>query len=172
MNGDPLPPPPPPMWTDEEMQRMVAERNGQSPSRESDDPFASLGKMVKGVWRKVNKKPGEKEEKGGEANGRPPNGVVVAERVVLAPISGDNTSLQEQGGVWEEEVGDRFPLNVGQTETIVEGQYSWSAAHLKPTLEDNGSVSDDASAREHNLSSTEGTEEESTTHESHHPYVS
>jgi hypothetical protein len=80
--------------------------------------------------------------------------------------------LQEQGGVWEEEVGDRFPLNVGQTETIVEGQYSWSAAHLKPTLEDNGSVSDDASAREHNLSSTEGTEEESTTHESHHPYVS
>lgn len=174
MNGDPLPPTPP-MWTDEEVerhtQRILAERAGaQSSPRENDidDPFASLGKMVKGVWRKMHhKKPGE--DKGGDCEEK--GGVVVAERLVLAPISGDkdNTpSQEEEGGVWEEEVGDHFPINVSQTETIVEGQYTWSAAHLKPSLEDNdGSASDDASAKEHTLSSTEGTEEASTL-DSHH----
>ncbi|KAJ7706924.1 hypothetical protein B0H17DRAFT_1034856 [Mycena rosella] len=165
MNGDPLP-----AWTDEEVerhtQRILAERSGQPlREREGDDPFLTLGKMVKGAgkqfWRKVNnKRPGEGEEKEKDAGG----GVVVAERMVLGTISADNTGTpsQEEGGVWEEEVGDRFPLNVGQTETIVEGQFSWSAAHLKPSLEDTGSVSDDASARERTLSSAEGTEEGST----------
>ncbi|KAJ7766683.1 hypothetical protein B0H16DRAFT_1522206 [Mycena metata] len=169
MNGDPLPPTP--MWTDEEVQRhtqaIIAERNGQTPPRDIDDPFMTLGRLVKGAgkqfWRKVNKKPGEMDEKGsGEENPRP--SVVLSERLVLAPISGSNDQ-EEEGGVWEEAVDDRF-LNVSQTETIVEGQYSWPAPQLKPPLEDSGSVSDDASGREHNLSSTEGTEEGSTV-ESH-----
>ncbi|KAJ7163572.1 hypothetical protein C8R43DRAFT_990109 [Mycena crocata] len=180
MNGDPLPPTPP-MWSEEEVerhtQRILAERSGQMPPRERDidDPFLTLGKMVKGagkqLWRKVNhKKPGDIDEKGGDAPGRT-GGVVVAERMVLAPISGsgDNASVgEEEGGVWEEEVGSRFPLNVSQTETIVEGQYSWSAAKLKPPtpLEDSGSVSDDASGKEHNLSSAEVTEEDSTREDS------
>jgi len=151
MNGDPLPPTP--MWTDEEVQRhtqaIIAERNGQTPPRDIDDPFMTLGRLVKGAgkqfWRKVNKKPGEVDEKGsGEENPRP--SVVFSERLVLAPISGSN-GQEEEGGVWEEAVDDRF-LN------------------LKPPLEDSGSVSDDASGREHNLSSTEGTEEDSTV-ESH-----
>ncbi|KAJ6531561.1 hypothetical protein DFH09DRAFT_1182777 [Mycena vulgaris] len=173
MNGDPLPPTPP-MWTEEEVQRhaqrVLAERAGQSPQRDIDDPFLTLGKMVKGagkqLWRKVNnnqKRPGEGGEK---AKG----GVVVAGRLVLATIPADNTPSREEGGVWEEEVGDRFPLNVGQTETIVEGQYSWSAAQLKPSLEDTGSVSDDASGREHNLSSVEGTEEDSSLEQSTHSH--
>ncbi|KAJ7772959.1 hypothetical protein DFH07DRAFT_952931 [Mycena maculata] len=171
-NGDPLPPTPP-MWTDEEVerhtQRILAEHGSPRAESDVDDPFLMLGKMVKGagrqLWRKVsNKKPVEGDEGGG--NRAVVGAVVIAERVVLAPISGDNTSTQEEGGVWEEEVGDRFPLNVGQTETIVEGQYSWSAAQLKPSLEDNGSASDDASGKERNLSSTEGTEEGSSTRES------
>ncbi|KAJ7029348.1 hypothetical protein C8F04DRAFT_42124 [Mycena alexandri] len=174
MNGDPLPPTP--MWTDEEVQRhtqaIIAERSGQTPPRDIDDPFMTLGRIMKGAgkqfWRKVNKKPGEVDEKGsGEENLRP-GSVVFAERQVLAPISGSN-GQEEEGGVWEEAVDDRF-LNVSQTETIVEGQYSWPAPQLKPSLEDTGSVSDDASGREHNLSSAEGTEEgteEGSTVESH-----
>ncbi|KAJ7685677.1 hypothetical protein DFH06DRAFT_1159129 [Mycena polygramma] len=173
MNGDPLPPPPP-MWTQEEVdrhtQRILAERGVRSSPREDfDDPFVSLGKMVKGVWRKMNhKKPGEGGEKGGEEKENT-GGLVVAERLVdITPTSGDeDTPTQEEGGVWEEEVGDHFPLNVGQTDTIVEGQFSWSAAHLKPPLEDTGSVSDDASGKEQTLSSAEGTEDESAP-ESHH----
>ncbi|KAJ7137871.1 hypothetical protein C8R44DRAFT_868244 [Mycena epipterygia] len=168
MNGDPLPPTPP-MWSDAEVerhtQRILAERRGDpSPNeRDIDDPFLTLGKMVKGagkqLWRKVNnKKPGEGEEKGAAPPGGAP--VVVAQRMVLAPIVGDNANAPEEGGVWEEEVGDRFPLNVSQTETIVEGQYSWSAAKLKlPSLSLEETASDDASGKEHTLSSHEGTEE-------------
>lgn len=29
---------------------------------------------------------------------------------------------EEMGGVWEEEIGDSFPLNVSQTETVIEGR--------------------------------------------------
>ncbi|KAF7337890.1 hypothetical protein MVEN_02012100 [Mycena venus] len=169
MNGDPLPPTPP-MWTEEEVerhtQRILAERSGQTPpAREhSEDPIVKMFKGAGKLWRKVNnnKKHNDGAEKcvgGDEVKG----GVVVAERLVLAPLPSDNMPSGEEGGVWEEEVGDHFPLNVGQTETIVEGQFSWSTTtHLKPPLDENESVSDDASAREHNLSSTEGTEEDST----------
>ncbi|KAJ7436195.1 hypothetical protein FB451DRAFT_1006720, partial [Mycena latifolia] len=130
MNGDPLPPPPP-MWTQDEIdrhtQRILAERVGER-ERDIDDPFLTFGKMVKGVWRKVNntKRPeGGAEKAGAEKAGAGGGKVVVAERMVLATISADNTNTpsREEGGVWEEEVGDRF-LNVGQTETIVEGQFS------------------------------------------------
>jgi hypothetical protein len=178
MNGDPLPPTPP-MWTQEEVdrhtQRILEERSGQ-PERDIDDPFLTLGKIVKGAgkkfWGKVNntnnnKRPGEGDEKEKEKGGvdagavRSGGAVVVAERLVLATISGDNAPSQGQGGVWEEEVGDRFPLNVSQTETIVEGQYSWSAAATLPPPDDTGSVSGDSSGRELNLSSAEGTEESS-----------
>ncbi|KAJ7481090.1 hypothetical protein B0H11DRAFT_2024149 [Mycena galericulata] len=182
MNGDPLPPPPP-MWSDEEIelqtQHMLTERGlrqvGTPRERDMDDPLLTFGKMVKGagkqLWRKVNnsKKVIEVDDKGLEVNGSVRTvvgGVVVAERLVLAPKSKENSSSpEEEGGVWEEEVGDGFPLNVGQTETIVEGRYSWHAAQLKPSLDDNGSASDDASGKEHNLSSAEGTEESSSIHD-------
>ncbi|KAJ7286415.1 hypothetical protein C8J57DRAFT_1287583, partial [Mycena rebaudengoi] len=148
MDGAPLPPTPP-IWAEDEIdrhtERVLAERQDKPPrERDIDDPFLTLGKMVKGaskqLWYKINnKKPGEG---GGEDVGKQ-GGVVVAERTVLATIpDGDNIShskRSEEGGVWEEEVGGHFPLNVGQTETIVEGQYSWSAAKLKPPLEDSGS---------------------------------
>ncbi|KAK7038210.1 hypothetical protein R3P38DRAFT_2696807 [Favolaschia claudopus] len=169
MNGDPLPPVPP-MWTAEEMQqhadRIHAERNGLSPPvRDNvEDPFLKMVKGAGKLWRKVNNNGKKPPPAGGEVKG----GVVVTERPVLALLPADNTpSQEEEGGVWEEEVSNHFPLNVGQTETIVEGQFPWSATHLKPPSDENDeSVSDDASAREHNLSSTEGTEEGSTA-ESH-----
>lgn len=167
MNGDPLPPTPP-MWTDEDIERhtlrILAEREAQPARDHSEDPFVKMVKGAGKLWRKVNnnKKPGDagaEKEKGEDVK----SAVVVGERPVLAQLpESNNTPSREEGGVWEEEVGDRFPLNVSQTETIVEGQFSWSAAHLKPPLDETESVSDDASAREHNVSSTEGTEEDST----------
>ncbi|KAJ7633040.1 hypothetical protein FB45DRAFT_914218 [Roridomyces roridus] len=179
MNGDPIQlPPVPPVWTQEEIerhtQRIMAERNGlgrmtAAHGNEVDDPFSSLGRFVKGVWRKVNKPGSGEGHRDGLGNGHTTiveGGMVVAERTVLAPISGDNiASPEEVGGVWEEEVGDRF-LNISQTETIVEGQFPWSAAQLKPD-EDRESTSDDGSGKEHNLSSTEGTEEGSSTQDSY-----
>ncbi|KAF7295604.1 hypothetical protein MIND_01100500 [Mycena indigotica] len=131
MNGDPLPPTPP-MWTDEEMQRhaerVMAERNGQPIPRDyADDPLLQLGRKMKSAWRKMNNKksPSSDTEKGGDVP------TVVAERVVLAPLRADNTNntaaTEEEGGVWEEEVSNQFPLNVGQTDTVAEGQYPWLA---------------------------------------------
>ncbi|KAJ7073949.1 hypothetical protein C8F01DRAFT_1098774 [Mycena amicta] len=124
MNGDPLPPTPP-MWTDEEVERhterILAERSEHASSRDhSDDPLLILGKKMKSAWRKMNnKKPPPTDPD--------PAPVVVAERVVLAPLPADNSQPHEEGGVWEEEVSDRFPLNVSQTDTVVEGRYPWLA---------------------------------------------
>jgi hypothetical protein len=162
MNGDPLPPTPP-MWSEEEVerhtQRILAERAGQPAVRDHvEDPFLKMIKGAGKLWRKANnsdkKKPGD-DKGGGTAEVK--GGVVVAERPALALLpGGDNTpSKEEEGGVWEEAVGDRF-LNASQTETIVEGQFSWSAPS-KPDGDETESVSD-----EQNLSSTEGTEEDST----------
>ncbi|KDR73705.1 hypothetical protein GALMADRAFT_628349 [Galerina marginata CBS 339.88] len=39
----------------------------------------------------------------------------------------------EVGGVWEEEIGDAFPRNVSQTETIVEGRPMYSLAKAEVT---------------------------------------
>jgi len=56
----------------------------------------------------------------------------------LLPILGNGTSNvddhhieeyeeeEEEGGAWDEEVGDSFPRNVGQTETIIEGRAVYS----------------------------------------------
>ncbi|KAF8969558.1 hypothetical protein BDZ97DRAFT_206001 [Flammula alnicola] len=37
------------------------------------------------------------------------------------------TKSEEGGGVWEEEIGDDIPLNVGQTQTIIEGRPVYSS---------------------------------------------
>ncbi|PPQ99230.1 hypothetical protein CVT24_009250 [Panaeolus cyanescens] len=42
---------------------------------------------------------------------------------------------EEEGRVWEEEIGETFPLNVGQTETFVEGRGVYSRTS---TVESNG----------------------------------
>ncbi|KAJ7264927.1 hypothetical protein B0H12DRAFT_215332 [Mycena haematopus] len=162
MNGDPLPPTPA-MWTDEEVeehtQRILAERSGQSPAARDhvEDPFLKMVKGAGKLWRKVNnndkKKPGDERSGVAEVKG---SVVVALDRPVLALIPGKDNTAEEEGGVWEEEVGDRFPLNVSQTETIVEGQFSWSTT-LKPDRDETESVSD-----EQNVSSTESTEEDST----------
>ncbi|KAJ7193860.1 hypothetical protein GGX14DRAFT_587932 [Mycena pura] len=153
MNGDPLPPPP--AWTPEEIERHARERERER----EEDPLLTLGKMVKGVWRRVNNKkpaPGDEEKAGARG------AVIVAERIVLAPLPADNAaSGEEQGGVWEEEVSDRFPLNVSQTETIVEGRYPWLAAQLVSQHEETSSTSDDGSGKERAQSSSDDTEENS-----------
>ncbi|KAJ7171950.1 hypothetical protein C8R46DRAFT_1084321, partial [Mycena filopes] len=164
MNGDALPPTP--MWTDEEVQRhtaaILAERAGQTPTSTNprgdgdDDPFMTLGRLMKGAgkqfWRKVqHKKPGEgpgegekdkekerekdsKEKTSGEENQRPPNGtgngVVFAERerlVLPTSISGvGGADSEEERGGVWEEAVDDRFLSVSQTETIVEGQSRYS----------------------------------------------
>jgi len=57
--------------------------------------------------------------------------------VLLEPLvlEEEQEQEQEEGGVWEEEVGNPFPRDVGQTETIVEGRgkYSWAAAVSVPS---------------------------------------
>ncbi|KAJ6485744.1 hypothetical protein C8R45DRAFT_281185 [Mycena sanguinolenta] len=165
MNGDPLPPTPP-MWSPEEVeahtQRVLAERGELPAVRDHvEDPFIKMVKGAGKLWRKVNNNDKKKPGQGGAAEVKGVT-VVSLERPVLALIpGGDNTPSgeEEEGGVWEEEVGDRFPLNVSQTETIVEGQFPWSST-LKAD-DETESASD-----EQNVSSTESTEEDSTV-ESH-----
>ncbi|KAH9484396.1 hypothetical protein JR316_0003877 [Psilocybe cubensis] len=40
---------------------------------------------------------------------------------------------EESGGVWEEEIGGAFPMNVGQTETIVEGRAVYASVETPTT---------------------------------------
>ncbi|KAF7370977.1 hypothetical protein MSAN_00731900 [Mycena sanguinolenta] len=161
MNGDPLPPTPP-MWTPEEVeahtQRVLTERGELPAVRDhAEDPFLKMVKGAGKLWRKVNNNDKKKQGQGAPTAEVKGVTVVSLERPALAVLpGGDNTpSGEEEGGVWEEEVGDRFPLNVGQTETIVEGQFPWSGT-LKAD-DETESVSD-----EQNVSSTESTEEDST----------
>jgi hypothetical protein len=146
-----------PMWTDEEIaeqhQRihMTSEEKRRREEETGEDPFAVLGKMVKvaskHLWRKVSQKDllskqKAKDETGGdpepnhdEENGygentdetespRPAPGDISPTdepRRVLATISSNGESGQM------EHHDDDHLLDVGQTETIVEGhsKYSW-----------------------------------------------
>ncbi|KAJ7080391.1 hypothetical protein B0H15DRAFT_486103 [Mycena belliarum] len=170
--GDPLPPPPPPpVWTPEEMARHAQRVAAERARAEADDPFVSLGRMVKGVWRRVNhgKDAREKDkDKGPGPEREPPGALVVGAVVVAAPGGdgyGDGAPSSGEGGVWEEEVGSGFPLNVSQTATIVEGRFPWVAlddkrASLARDDPDADADSDeDEGSTQRNLAWAEGTEE-------------
>ncbi|KAF8912172.1 hypothetical protein CPB84DRAFT_1742783 [Gymnopilus junonius] len=49
----------------------------------------------------------------------------------FAPVE---SPVEESGGVWEEEIANDFPLNVSQTETIVEGRPVHSPEQTTPTV--------------------------------------
>lgn len=120
-----------PMWTTEEVDAHNRRQREKHANEEFEDPFLALGKMVKGAWRKVSNKEKDGEKTESKKKGRK-GGVVVAGAAVATPTDGtptisilaeeeDEGQEEEEGRVWEEEIGDGFPRGVGQTETIMEG---------------------------------------------------
>ncbi|KAF9017206.1 hypothetical protein BDZ89DRAFT_385454 [Hymenopellis radicata] len=83
--------------------------------QELDDPFLTLGKMVKGAWKKMN----ARQEKP-----LPPPKVVTGVTSTVPDVQEAEIFIRHgrqssngQGGVWEEEI---VPRNVGQTDTFRE----------------------------------------------------
>lgn len=141
------------MWTDEEIAeqheriRMTAEDRRRRPEEAEEDPFVMLGKMVKvasqHIWKRVSQKTNEKdktddldlnydeenEDDGDSTEAASPRFMTGdispsdKPRRILATIHSNGKSEQ-----LEHHDDDQF-LDVGQTETIVEGhtKHSWVA---------------------------------------------
>lgn len=151
-----------PMWTDEELaeQQRVAIERRRLEEEDGEDPFVTLGKLVKvaskSIWRKVSQKDLSKKRKADEEaeaeqkksaslDGKvEPSEVHTESREILGTITqnGDDRTL----GV-ETDKEKRF-LTVGQTETIVEGhtKYSWINGSLEGSERDSTTEDDDSVA--------------------------
>ena len=128
---------------------------------DEDDPLHALGRIVKvagkTLWKRVsnkdvaaaaaaaaismpNSKADSKEQE--DSNTESPTSTKACSPLTLRPILGSITSnltsnvddhhAEEEGTVWEEEIGCCFPLDVSQTETIIEGRvYSRSTSKVQ-----------------------------------------
>ncbi|TFK36347.1 hypothetical protein BDQ12DRAFT_686771 [Crucibulum laeve] len=135
-----------------EQQRLKQDKMNEKKEGDVEDPFVALGRMMKGagktLWRRMSQKElsktramEEEKEKNSDESGERHSSLEDSEgpkqekplstakdpsRTVLAPLfsNGEETEhkVEEEGRVWEEEIDDRFPLNIGQTETIIEGR--------------------------------------------------
>ena len=126
-----------------------------------EDPLQALGRIVKvtgkTLWKRVSNKdvataaaaaatmPKLKVDYKGQEDSK--TGSLTSTKActppTLRPILGSITSnltsyvddhqAEEEGMVWEEEIGNSFPLNISQTETIIEGRavYSRSTSNVE-----------------------------------------
>ncbi len=83
--------------------------------QELDDPFLTLGRMVKGAWKKMNSRPEKPPPVPKVVTGVTSTVPHVQEAEII--IRHGRQSSGDQGGVWEEEV---VPRHVGQTDTFRE----------------------------------------------------
>ncbi|PPQ86916.1 hypothetical protein CVT25_009803 [Psilocybe cyanescens] len=65
----------------------------------------------------------------------PSKSLSIAEEVPPQEVHHAQEQEQEEGGVWEEEIGDAFPMNVSQTETIVEGRAVYASVKTTAKVE-------------------------------------
>lgn len=107
-----------------------------------EDPLQALGRFVKvaskTLWKRVSNKdvaaaaataaslPQEDSKTGSPTSTKSPSTL----RPILGSITSSNVDdhhvEEEEGVVWEEEIGDSFPGDISQTETIIEGRAIYS----------------------------------------------
>jgi hypothetical protein len=124
------------------------------------DPFQALGRIVKvaskTLWKQVSNKdvaaaaaattsipkPSVDFKGQEDSNYESPTSTEACPPPILRPILGSVTTSnltsnvddhheEEEGLVWEEEIGNSFPLNISQTETIIEGRAIYSCPTSK-----------------------------------------
>ena len=129
-------------------------KNGEQVD-DDEDPLQAFGRFVKvagkTLWKQVSNidmaaaatsmpKPrvvskGQEDFKTGS-----PTATEARRSLTLPPILSITTDLisnvddyhaEEEGSVWEEEIGTSFPLDISQTETIIEGRAVYSRATSK-----------------------------------------
>ena len=125
------------------------------------DPLHALGRVVKvagkTLWKRVSNKdvaaaaaaatsiPKSKADSKGQEDSKTgsPTSTNPCLPSTLRPILGSITSNvddhhgEEEGVIWEEEIGNSFPCDIGQTETIVEGRAVYSRSTNKVGLVSN-----------------------------------
>ena len=136
-------------------------RRTKSSGQVDEDPFHALGRFVKVAGKTLWKQVSHKDVAAAAAaaatsmskpkldskvhedskTGSPTS--TDASPPTLRPILGSITSnltsnaddhhAEEEGLVWEEEIGNSFPLNISQTETIIEGRAVYSRPRSKST---------------------------------------
>jgi hypothetical protein len=139
--------------------RRRRKKNGEQV--DEDDPLQALGRIVKvagkTLWKRVSNKdvaaaaaaaaaismPKPKADSKGQEDSKTgsPTSTNACSPLTLRPILGSITSnltlnmddhhAEEEGMVWEEEIGSCFPLDVSQTETIIEGRAVYSRSTSK-----------------------------------------
>lgn len=132
-------------------------RRTKSSDHVDEDPLHALGRIVKvagkTLWRQVSNKdvaaaaaaaaksmPKSKGQEDSKTS-RSPTSTEACPSPTLRPILGSITSnltsnvddhhADEEGLVWDEEIGNSFPLNISQTETIIEGRAVYSRSTSK-----------------------------------------
>lgn len=126
-----------PMWGDDEVVPAVRRHQAKGQARLDEDatyedPFMAIGKAVKHAWRRVAHKTKQQPE---DELGQDDTKVVRSVLDISRPNDDATRRLdqgdgemeeEEEGRVWEEEVGEMFQNRFSQTETLIDGRGKYS----------------------------------------------